>query len=142
MMTHMTHKGTIDIRTERILLRKIVMEIAKFFTAVVLVAYNIFFINSCELTESPTSNIDESESIESSDIKSETETPTSNNENVAVNPIIPENSVFEGVSNITDGILFNEHFRRGINMGNMLEAPNEGEWGVFSRLGADIYNLR
>jgi len=23
-----------------------------------------------------------------------------------------------------------EHFRRGVNMGNMLEAPNEGDWGV------------
>jgi endoglucanase len=32
-----------------------------------------------------------------------------------------------------DGINFGSGFQRGINFGNMLEAPNEGEWGVYAR---------
>jgi len=30
-----------------------------------------------------------------------------------------------------DGLNFGTGFQRGVNFGNMLEAPNEGEWGVF-----------
>jgi len=34
---------------------------------------------------------------------------------------------------ILDGINFGSGFQRGVNFGNMLEAPNEGEWGVYAR---------
>ena len=32
---------------------------------------------------------------------------------------------------VTDGLIFKEGFRRGVNLGNIMEAPDEGEWGVW-----------
>ncbi len=43
-------------------------------------------------------------------------------------PSLPNGSVWEGVNDVAEGTLFNEHFRRGINMGGMLESVEEGLW--------------
>ena len=47
-------------------------------------------------------------------------------------PVVAVDSITANISNIAPGIVFDTHFRRGINMGNMLEAsPDEGSWGVY-----------
>ena len=45
-------------------------------------------------------------------------------------PDIPADFVTANIKDISSGIVFEKNFRRGINLGNMLESPNEGEWGV------------
>ena len=46
-------------------------------------------------------------------------------------PILPADFVTANIQDISAGTLFDKNFRRGINMGNMLEAPEEGAWGVY-----------
>lgn len=51
-------------------------------------------------------------------------------ENTTGNTSADEKGVMTGNS-ITDGLMFKDNFRKGINLGNTFEAPSEGEWGIF-----------
>ena len=46
-------------------------------------------------------------------------------------PALPADSAAANIKDISSGNVFDASFRRGINMGNMLEAPEEGAWGVY-----------
>ena len=47
-------------------------------------------------------------------------------------PDILSDSIAANIKDITSGNVFGANFRRGVNMGNMLEAsPDEGSWGVY-----------
>ena len=47
-------------------------------------------------------------------------------------PDIPNDFITANITDISSGNVFGKNFRRGINMGNMLEAsPDEGSWGVY-----------
>jgi len=46
-------------------------------------------------------------------------------------PDIPADFAAANITDIAQGITFDTCFRRGVNMGNMLESPDEGAWGVY-----------
>ena len=93
------------------------------------------FLSSCADTK------DENDNAVNNNVEDNTEKNGSDNNNqsgqndtevkeIPKPPELPGYYAASTVRDIAPGVVFDEHFRRGINMGNMLEAPEEGEWGV------------
>jgi len=44
---------------------------------------------------------------------------------------ISTDSIASNITDISLENIFNTHFRRGINLGNIFETPEEGAWGLY-----------
>ena len=122
-------------------------KIIKHLTILLILAFGITLIlpalSSCTATEQDDAetigenNSSESENENKDESKEEAETTTpepTTSEPIQIEiltpPEIADDSVTANIKDITSGVVFEPNFRRGINMGNMLEAPDEGAWGV------------